>query len=141
MLRISLLFTLLVSANFVYANCKVPSTLENLTIISSTDPTYSSVNPNAGDVYRVLYAKDKYTAKLLNKNQPDYKGEYSYSVLDDVNGVGLFTGHEGLPLKKPTHTILFKCVTDDSGTAIFTQTPGINEPKSRQNTVRYFILR
>lgn len=54
-------------------------------------------------------------------------------------GISLYEGYESLPLTKPSHTILFKCRTDTSGLAVFTQSSGVNEASVRQNPIEYNI--
>ncbi|KJF81565.1 hypothetical protein [Photobacterium angustum] len=137
----NLFIPLLSLASPAYADCYVPDSLNGLTIISVVDPLYSTINPNSGDMYEITYTEETYTAKVLNSNEPDYVGKYHYKRIGEINdGTGLFTGIEELPVEKPSHTILFKCMTNDSGIAVFTQLPGEHEEKLRQNTTKYNII-
>ncbi|WP_305418150.1 hypothetical protein [Photobacterium leiognathi] len=125
-----------------HAECQVPTSLDGLTLENEIEPVYSSINPNAGAIARVTYGIDTYTARFINDQAaPLFKGLYVYRVIDKANGISLLYGYESKPFTKPSHTILFKCLTDDRGKAIFTQLLGKHEEKSRQNTITYTVLR
>ena len=139
MIKALTFIALSIASLVVYSQCRVPETLENVTVVGLIDPVYSVSNPNAGAIISVTYTKDKYHVVFLNRQTKPFEGSYSYRVLDAVNGVGLFLGDEVAPLNKPSHTILFKCLTDTYGTAIFTQLAGEHEPSPRQNTTTYTL--
>ncbi|WP_305425638.1 hypothetical protein [Photobacterium leiognathi] len=129
-------------STFTYAKCKVPDSLEGLTFQNMIDPHYSSINPNAGAIERITYHTDIYKARFINdRTIGPFKGLYTYRVLDEDNGVGLYQGYESKPFNKPSHTVVFKCLTNNYGLAIFTQQSGENEEKSRQNSIFYTITR
>ena len=139
MVRLLLVATLILFSSLSFADCKVPETLEGVTLINLVDPLFSKQNPNAGTMVRVSYTAEEYLTEFLNRDIGPFKGRYKYKVLDGENGVGLYMGDEQEPDNKPTHTVLFKCLTDDRGLAIFTQNNGINEPVGRQNTLTYTV--
>ncbi|QUM80778.1 MULTISPECIES: hypothetical protein [unclassified Moritella] len=127
-------------SGFTYASCSVPNSLENMTLINHVESQYSATNPNAGAISKVTYTTDRYLNEFLNKEIGPFTGSYTYKVLDDENGVGIYLGDETKPLNKPSHTVIFKCLTDKYGMAIFTQIAGANEPVGRQNTLTYTIM-
>lgn len=123
----------------VFASCQVPQSLEGLTFINYIDPSYSQENPNAGALEQGNYTADEYVVRFLNRDIGPFKGLYKYKVLDEKNGIGFYQGFEKKPMIKPSHSVLFKCLTNSRGLAIFTQEKGINEPFTRQNTFIYTI--
>ncbi|WP_102778608.1 hypothetical protein [Vibrio owensii] len=123
----------------VSANCQVPSDLNGITLTNLISPLYNEINPNAGAIAHVTYSEDKYVTNFINRDLGPFEGYYKYKILDTEKGISLYEGYESLPLNKPSHTILFKCKTDTSGLAIFTQSSGINEPSVRQNSIEYNI--
>jgi hypothetical protein len=128
-------------STLTYAQCKVPETLDGLTFQNVINPQYSSINPNAGAIERITYGSNTYEAQFINDGTiGPFKGLYTYKVLDKNNGVGLYQGYESKPFNKPSHTVLFKCLTNNYGLAIFTQQPGENEKKPRQNSIFYTIM-
>ena len=138
-LKNSSLACLLLIANFVLGNCKVPTQLEGVNLIYTVDPMWSSSNPNAGATFQLQFDKTHYFNKQIN-GKKYFSGEYTYEVLDKENGIGLYTGYEFSPQKKPAHTILFKCLDNHYGKAIFTQLEGENETEPRQNSATYSII-
>ncbi len=98
------------------------TSLDGLTLENEIEPVYSSINPNAGAIARELpYGIDTYTARFINDQEaPLFTGLYVYRVIDKANGIGLLYGYENtLPFTKPSHTILFKCLTDDHWKSYF----------------------
>lgn len=140
MVKLLFIATSILFSPLSFSNCKVPQTLEGVSLVNLVDPLYNKKNPNAGTIVRVSYTAEDYLTEFLNRDIGPFRGTYKYKVLDTENGVGLYMGDEQKPDRKPTHTVLFKCLTDDSGLAIFTQTTDKNEPTGRQNTLTYTVL-
>ncbi|WP_394392808.1 hypothetical protein [Shewanella woodyi] len=126
-------------SSLCFGDCTAPESLEGMSFINLVDPLYSKQNPNAGTMVKVSYTAKTYLTEFLNRDIGPFKGTYKYKVLDVDNGVGLYMGDEQQPDSKPTHTVLFKCLTNKSGLAIFTQNSGENELVARQNTLTYTI--
>ena len=124
----------------VFANCRVPSDLNGITFTNVISPLYNALNTNAGAVAHVTYSKEKYITKFINRDLGPFEGYYKYRGLDADKGIGLYEGYESLPFTKPSHTVLFKCRSDTSGLAVFTQNSGTHEPSVRQNSIEYNIL-
>ncbi|PKG37037.1 hypothetical protein [Psychromonas sp. Urea-02u-13] len=141
MLKKEIALLLITFSGFTFANCSVPDSLDDMTFINVIDPTYSNSNPNAGAIAKVTYSNKKYVTEFLNRELGPFYGRYTYSVLDKDNGIGLYLGDEKDPLNKPSHSVLFKCLTNTYGTAIFTQISGVNEPIGRQNMLSYTVIK
>ncbi|WP_375322556.1 hypothetical protein [Aliivibrio logei] len=139
MLKKHITMLLMTFSGFTFANCSVPDTLENMTFINVVDPTYSILNSNAGAIVKVTYSNEKYVTEFLNRELGPFNGSYTYKVLDKDNGIGIYFGDEQFPLTKPSHSVLFKCLTNTYGMAIFTQISGVNEPIGRQNMLTYTV--
>ncbi len=139
MIRTSLLLSSMLLSSVAFADCQVPESLTGMTFVNVVDPIYSQQNPNAGAIAKVSYSAEEYLTEFLNREIGPFKGKYRYKVLDKDNGIGLYLGDESLPENKPTHTVLFKCLTNKRGLAIFTQRVGQNESVGRQNSLVYTI--
>ena len=121
-----------------YANCTLPSQLDGVSLTTLSNPLYSSVHVNAGTLANIKFDVDTYDYQSLNR-KTSYTGHYSYSVVDSLNGIAILRGFKGSNLSELLYTYTFKCVSDKSGTAIYTQQKSSKVAEPKQNTFFYAI--
>ncbi|QUM86285.1 hypothetical protein [Moritella sp. 28] len=111
-----------------FANsCTVPAQLDGLTLTTLTNPLYDKNKTNAGALAKIKFSTDTYDYKALNRTTT-YTSNYTYQQLGPTNGIGLLEGTMG----SLNYTYTFKCLTDDSGIAVYT-----DEARNKQNTFFY----
>ncbi len=85
---------------------------------------------------KLEFGEEEYTNRILTKNIT-VEGHYRYQKLSET--VGLVIATEGFGGQETKYTLLLNCLSDNAGTAIYTQTQGAIKPDNRQNTVKYTI--
>ena len=86
------------------------------------------------------FGKDTYTFEMVSQ-QKIIKGNYTYRVLDQNNGIALISCHEIDDDKKTDYTLLLNTENDKSGFYIYKQTNGSINPQKRLNFSYYTILK
>ena len=133
---LSLGFLLLASQAF--AACQVPDTIEGREFVNAVDSNYSKQNPNAGTIMKMHFGKETYESDILTKGFK-VQGKYRYKKLSKT--IGEIQATELYDGQTTVYSISLACLTDYTGTGVFTQLKGAIKPDQRQNTLRYTMVR
>ncbi|HEY9131264.1 MAG TPA: hypothetical protein VIM98_05865 [Dyella sp.] len=130
-------FTLLAAtAQTTYARCNVPAQIDGRTFTNAVSQAYSRQNPNAGHIYRLEFDAETYTSHLLNTGEA-FPGTYTYRKL--AHNMGQITATESFGGQLSTYTLTLVCLSQHTGTFIYTQDSGAIAPDVRQNTGTYTL--
>lgn len=127
---------LVATAQTAHARCNVPTQLDGTTFTNVVSQAYSRQNPNAGHIYRLAFATETYTSNLLNTGET-FPGTYTYRKL--AHNMGQITATESFGDQFTTYTLTLVCLSQHTGTFIYTQEGGAIEPDIRQNTGTYTL--
>lgn len=121
------------------AKAVLPNTIDGKTFLFQVANIQHKNNPNANQIFIMHFSKDTYTYEVVSK-QKIIKGQYTYKVLDETNGIALISCHEMDNNIKTDYTLLLNTENDKSGLYIYKQTNGSITPQKRLNFSYYTIL-
>lgn len=121
------------------AKANLPTAITGKTFLFQAANIKNKNNPHANQIFIMHFGKDTYSYEVVNK-QKTIKGNYTYKVLDQDNGIALISCHEVNDDKKTDYTLLLNTKNDKSGLYIYKQTRGNISPQERLNFAYYTIL-
>jgi len=140
MLKTSIFTLSLLCVSTLSYAADLPNTLNGSTFIFQVVGDYNpKTNPNAAQVYKMSFTKNKYSYVVLASNQ-HFNGKYSYQK-KNVNGVsvGVITLGES-DAGKATHYSMVLVGDNHSGYYIYKQTTGAIKPNARMNVAKYYLV-
>ncbi len=123
----------------VSARANLPATIDGKMFLFQAANIQDKNNPNANQIFIMRFGKDTYAYEVVS-TQKIIKGNYTYKVLDQHNGIALIACHEIDDDKKTDYTLLLNTENDKSGLYIYKQTDGSISPQKRLNFAYYTIL-
>ncbi|MBT2375409.1 hypothetical protein [Pseudomonas fluorescens] len=118
------------------STCELPVDLNGHTELGISDPAYRPDNPNAGRQIFLRWGPGTYTLSVLGKDLV-VNGTYKYTRLSP--GVGQIDMREDFPGGLTEYSVTLVCLTNSSGTLVYTQQRGAIEPQQRQNAGTYIL--
>jgi hypothetical protein len=127
---------LLALAVATHPTCSVPTQLQGMSMINSVDAHYRPDNPHAGNLLRITFGPDRYQLRVLNRDV-QAEGDYQYRRL--ASNVGQWEAREAYQGQIGVYRITLVCLSDTTGTFVYSQSQGAVAPQVRQNTGRYTL--
>ncbi|AZE54616.1 hypothetical protein C4K03_2461 [Pseudomonas synxantha] len=127
---------LLALAVATHPTCSVPIQLQDMNMINSVDAHYRPDNPHAGNLLHITFGADRYQLRVLNSDV-QAEGEYQYRRL--ARNVGQWEAREAYQGQTSVYRVTLVCLSDTTGTFVYSQSQGAVAPQVRQNTGRYTL--
>lgn len=122
-----------------YANCKLPDTLANKSIISRVSPLFTKENPLAGELMKLSFNKDGTYINNYLTNEKKYSGKYIYKKVTE--SVAFYSAEEEFENKITKYEVWLHCTNNVSGKYVYRQEDGAIAPQVRSNVGEYFFDR